>query len=422
MNARPEILRRLRVAAAAACVLGTLAAAPLIVRAQTTEEGIVGEIKEQIEEINDDVKKKREELEDLNLKAERFRSIIMEKKAEGADLEDQIALLENRSAKTQLDIDIARAEIRRLELEMTVLDGRMQEQEKRMAKERTLLGALSRRLYRAQFRKSAFDILLTKRTLSEFFDAIRQISELQSGVRQTLANVARLQAELGRERADREAKKLSLADTRLKLEVAKRELEDQRALKEAILIETKASELEYRYLLAELKREQNDADSEISYLEKVLRQKLDLADRLKGEDAVLSWPLVPARGLSTRFHDPEYPFRYVFEHPGIDIRAGQGTAVRASAAGVVARAKDSGMGYSYVMLIHNNEVSTVYGHLSRIAAREDSFVERGEIIGYSGGMPGTPGAGRMTTGPHLHFEARMRGIPIDPLRFLVSLQ
>lgn len=405
----------------AATLVASLALSAAVAHAQSTT-GLEEAVKVEIEDINGDVAKKRRELESLNQKAERFRALILEKKAEGADLEDQIALLENRAAKTQLDIDIAKSEIRRLELEMSVLESKISDQEKRMAKERELLGTLARKLYRAQFRKSAFDILLTKRSLSEFFDAVRQISQLQDGVRKTLAEVVSLKGQLADERRQREQKSLAIGESKRALEVAKRELEDQRALKEAILVETKSSELEYRYLLAELKREQNDADSEISYLEKVLREKLDLADRLKGEDAVLSWPLVPARGLSTRFHDPEYPFRYVFEHPGIDIRAGQGTAVRSSAAGVVARAKDAGMGYSYVMVIHNNDVSTVYGHLSRITVREDAFVERGEVIGYSGGMPGTPGAGRMTTGPHLHFESRMRGIPVDPLRFLVSVE
>ncbi|MEY4745364.1 MAG: hypothetical protein RL272_1309 [Candidatus Parcubacteria bacterium] len=420
MRPHHRILKRARALSAAIAICTALCAAPFAAAAQTAS--VADDVQGQIKDISDDVAKKRVRLQELNLKADKYRSVIQQKAAESADIEDQIALIENRTAKTQLDIDIADDEIRRLELEMTVLDGKISDQEKRMTQERALLGVLARKLYRAQYRRSVFDILLTKRTLSEFFDALRQISELQGGVRKTLDGVQLLRTQLAADRKQREDKKLSIDDERRHLEVAKRELDDQRSLKEAILIETKSSELEYRYLLAELKSEQNDADSEISYLEKTLRQKLDLADRLKGQDAVLSWPLVPARGISTQFHDPEYPFRYVFEHPGIDIRADQGTPVRAAAAGVVAHARDAGMGYSYVMLIHNNDISTVYGHLSKIVAKEDQFVERGEIVGYSGGMPGTPGAGRLTTGPHLHFESRLRGIPIDPLQFLVSVQ
>lgn len=410
-----NLMSRLLASAALAATLF----APLAVAAQ--DSGLEAEVKTQIEDLNKEVKQKKNAIEDLQGKAERYRAIIGEKKEESASLEDQIALLENRVAKTQLDIDIAKAEVKTLELEMSVIDEKVGTQERQMDKERRLLGALARKLYRAQFRKSAFEVLLSHGTLSEFFDSMHAVASLQGGVNKTLGRVTALRASLKDERVLRENKRLAVEERKRGLDVSKRELEDQRALKDTLLIETKASELEYRYLLAELKREQNQADSEISYLEKVLREKLDIADRLKGDDAVLSWPVVPTRGLSARFHDPDYPFRNVFEHPAVDIRAGQGTAVRAAAAGVIARAKDAGMGYSYVMIIHNNDVSTVYGHLLRITVKEDAFVERGEVVGYSGGLPGTPGAGRLTTGPHLHFETRMRGIPVDPLRFLVSL-
>src|SRR5688572_2358515 len=216
-------LKRFRIAAAAACLSASLGAImPFVARA---EDGVVTEIKVQIEDINGDVKRKREQLEDLNQKADRFRSLIQEKKMESMTLEDEIALLENRSAKTQLDIDIAKAEIRRLELEMTVLDVRMKEHEERMARERILLGGLARKLYRAQFRKSAFDVLLTRRTLAEFFDAIRQISELQSGVRRSLETVTGLRADLAHEKVMKDTKKLAVDDNKRRMEVARRELE-----------------------------------------------------------------------------------------------------------------------------------------------------------------------------------------------------
>lgn len=384
-------------------------------------ETVPADLSQQITTISSDVAQKRKALIDLNAKTEKYRSLIQSKHAESATLEDQIALAEDNLATLALSIQIAQDEIRQLGLEIRAVDAKMKDQAAKMAEDRRLLGGLARKLYRAKFNRSTFEILASHDSFSSFFDDIHEIITLEGGVHKTLKDVQTLQTALGEERRSQQAKQDAVAARERDLEVAKADLEDARTLKQVLLEQTQQSELDYRYRLGELKREQNDADSEITYLERVLRQKLDIADRIKSDGSVLTWPVTPMRGIATRFHDPGYPFRYIFEHPGLDIRAYQGTPVRAAGPGIVARAKNAGMGYSYVMLIHNNNVSTVYGHLSKITIKEDTFVERGEIIGYSGGMPGTPGAGSMTTGPHLHFETRVGGIPVDPMKYLASL-
>ena len=134
---------------------------------------------------------------------------------------------------------------------------------------------------------------------------------------------------------------------------------------------------------------------------------------------IFSWP-IPLNGITSKFHDPDYPYRsWIGEHSAIDLRAAQGTAIRAPASGYVARAKHGGLGYSYIMIIHNESFSTVYGHVSQIFVQEDEYVKRGTIIGRTGGLPGTLGAGRFSTGPHLHFEVRLDGIPVNPEDYLL---
>jgi murein DD-endopeptidase MepM/ murein hydrolase activator NlpD len=381
----------------------------------------LSELNEQIDDINEGVAKKKAEMQALNGKIDLYKDLISEKKAEAASLSDEIALIENRMAKEQLSIDIAREEIKSIELEIDLLDRQIGDNESKATKERKLLGSLARKLYRERAGRSSLEILFSNDSVSSFFDSLHATAKLQSAVNDSLKKVKALRDRLEEDKKSRETKRLDALDRKRQMEVSKLALDDQRSLKQSILIETKSSELQYRYLLADLKQEQSEADSEIMYLEKVLRQKTTLAERLKDDAAAtLSWPVVPTRGISAIFHDPDYPFRYIFEHPGIDVRVSQGTPIRAAASGVVARAKDAGMGYNYVMLIHSNDLATVYGHLSKISAKEDTFVERGEIIGYSGGMPGTPGAGRLTTGPHLHFETRLDGIPVNPTRYLVA--
>jgi murein DD-endopeptidase MepM/ murein hydrolase activator NlpD len=98
-------------------------------------------------------------------------------------------------------------------------------------------------------------------------------------------------------------------------------------------------------------------------------------------------------------------------HPGIDFRSPVGSKVPATAAGIVTRAGwDGGYG-KMVEIDHGNGYRTRYGHLSEVDVKVGEKVRLGQIIGKSGST------GR-STGPHLHYEIRHDGHPIDPVGFL----
>ena len=128
----------------------------------------------------------------------------------------------------------------------------------------------------------------------------------------------------------------------------------------------------------------------------------------------------PAYGrISAPFMDPGYQKFFGIPHRGMDIAIAQGSPVVSAADGVVFLTKNGGVdGYSYVLIGHRGGYATLYGHLTHIAVHAGQDVTAGEIIGASGGQPGTRGAGPTTTGPHLHFEVIKSGVNVDPMNVL----
>ena len=208
-----------------------------------------------------------------------------------------------------------------------------------------------------------------------------------------------------------------------KKELHKKEqaLELDRNSKTSLIAETRSTQSEFERILFELKQQQQATADDIGSIEAKLKDKLDAVDQaLARGDVLLNWPVDPSRGITAKFHDPSYPFRNLFQHPGTDVRASVGTSVRAAAGGYVAWNKTGRMYGNYTMIVHPGNIATVYAHLSKFLAKPDTYVERGDIIGLSGGMPGQPGAG-LSTGPHLHFEVRQNGVPVDAENFLPSV-
>jgi murein DD-endopeptidase MepM/ murein hydrolase activator NlpD len=126
---------------------------------------------------------------------------------------------------------------------------------------------------------------------------------------------------------------------------------------------------------------------------------------------------MPLHGWQTdRFGRRTDPFTgQPSRHYGVDIAATEGSAIRSATDGVVTQAGwDDGYGY-YVAVRAQLGYGYIYGHMSRVATRAGARVSTGQVLGYVGHTG-------HATGPHLHFEVRLNGVPQNPRNFLPGIR
>ncbi len=170
----------------------------------------------------------------------------------------------------------------------------------------------------------------------------------------------------------------------------------------------------HRKLVRMMHQSLDDLDTEIVAQTKDMT---DLTQYLKTQKSMMArTPSIwPTRGwISSRFGYRISPFTNKKEfHRGLDICTRIGSPIVAPADGIVSRVgKDYGYG-NIVTLSHNQGLKTRYAHLKKILVKKGQAVKRGQKIGLVGKT------GR-TTGPHLHYEVHLNGVPVNPLQYILN--
>lgn len=376
------------------------------------------QLNQEIRSLNQDIKASKGKLDSIEEKREEYTRRIRNIQKEKATLENQMAILDNRIAKTEIEIEALEMEVNKVSLEIKKVKIEIENKENEIENEKEKIANTLKLLYK-EGNATTLEILLLNDSLTDFLNKTRYLEDMNKEMGESLNKLKQYKRDLEMEEKSLEDKNEELLVLKSDLKNTKESLEDEKKNKIFILEATRNSESEYQSMLAQAKKEQEQAAMEIATLEKQVRASINKLEgkKLEFNDQGLIWP-VPNKGITAYFHDPDYPYRYLFEHPAIDIRAGQGTPIKAAASGYVAKVKIKGISYGYIMIVHGDGLSTVYGHTSKSYVKEEDYVVQGQTIGLSGGMPGTPGAGRLTTGPHLHFEVRSNGIPVNALEYL----
>lgn len=359
-------------------------------------------------------------------------------------IEDTVAIMQN----VLMQVAEKENQIAKLENEIKIKNIEVENQKKMLSEYLTVLYEQENSMDDTTEKNSAINIakmLLSDKPPEEALRELHYFTILEGTGHEIFDKLEKLVG-------DQETAKTLLENSRNKLEMLYRQLENQQstlamqqAAKAQLLEETKGQETIYQQLLDESQQEQAQALEDINSLRDNLQFIQDKIAKLGDKfnpadytgmfgaettnvyqymkdnpdgDFTPRWPVSPSRGISAYFHDESYRKAMGIPHEAIDIRALQSTPIHAPADGVVYKTRDNGYGYSYIILAHAGGFMTLYGHVSEIRVKEGEKIKEGQVIGLSGATPGTKGAGLLTTGPHLHFEVMKGGKHVDPLDYL----
>ncbi|MFS8885028.1 murein hydrolase activator EnvC family protein [Synechococcus sp. H70.2] len=284
----------------------------------------------------------------------------------------------------------------------------LQELEDRLRRQQRGTAARLRYLQR-QGAEHWWALLLTSRDLNEFFDRRHQLQLLIEADRQLIQELQAMAKEVEQQRIALEAQRNEISLILQELAAQKNQLQQQAAAQEQLMSRLAKERAAYEAAQRRLEADSQQLTRLIQYLLAQQARQRRGRDPFQGRGRLLPPVHGPiTSGFGWRVH-PIYGSRRF--HTGIDFGVPIGTPVRAAERGTVLYAGWYG-GYGYTVIInHGGGITTLYAHNSRITVEVGQEIQRGQVVAASGSTG-------LSTGPHVHFEVRVNGQPVDPRRYL----
>jgi murein DD-endopeptidase MepM/ murein hydrolase activator NlpD len=336
---------------------------------------------------------------------------------EGQTLGTAVKSLDATRRKLAADISVTQSKINSTDLTIQSLENTVSKKEQQIMTHRQALANTLSALHEYDSRPLILSLLASAQ-LSDLWRDRSQLEGLNNRLEEEIDTLRETRKVLNQEKAEKEKVKEEQLSLKGQLSGQKSVVEENKKAKERLLAETKSKEAEYQKLLAENIANQKQFEEDLFRLESELRITLDPSLIPEPRPGLLSWPLANVV-VTQKFGNTAFARSGAYNgrgHNGIDFRASMGTAVKTVLSGTI-----EGMGNTdemnaqlrrerkpicgsygrWILIRHNNGLTSVYAHLSASIVRVGQEVKTGEVIGYSGGQPGVNGSG-YSTGPHLH--------------------
>lgn len=372
------------------------------------------------EELKSSIEQKSKELEDINRQIQENQQKLETVQGEKKTLQKEVSSVQNQLKQIDLGIKLSEVNIEKLELEIDSLQYNISDSEKQIIQKREAIIEILRELQQKE-NESPLVAFLKNKTLSDGVFEAQTLADLNSNLSFEIDNLSEAKNDLSvaldkttDKKQEREVENFTLKNKKTIADEIKKE-------KQSLLEQTKNQEKNYQKQLSELEKQQLAISDEIGELEDELRRTFDPSLLPSKRPGILAWPikLVKDGGIGRiTQHQGEKSYLYRGKpHNGLDIGAPMGTPIFAADDGIVEAVDNNDKNYyrkyqygKYVLIKHNNNMATLYAHLSKYVVSEGNNVKRGDLIGYSGNTG-------YSTGPHLHLgvywapSIQMKSIP-----------
>jgi len=348
------------------------------------------------DQLKQSIDSKLQELQKINAEIAQTEADLKKTQTQQRSLSQELKSLGYNISQINLNIRSTVINIDKLSLELEALRYEISDAESQIEIKRTTIIRLLRELQEKD-RESFLALVLRNKSLADGFSEMQTISDLNSGLSDEVQDLSLLKKSLDIKFQDRTSKKNRLQSENQNLSNRKNILDDQKNTRSNLLAQTKNQEKLYQQELTTLEKKQQAISDDIEKIEDELRRTFDSTLLPIKRPGVLGMPLNSLR-ITQKFGEVSYLYRGK-PHNGMDFGATFGTEIFASADGVVFAVGDNGR-YQYgkhILIQHDNNLMTLYAHLSKAIVAKGSVVKKGDLIGYSGNTGYTIGRG------HLHF-------------------
>lgn len=303
--------------------------------------------------------------------------------------------------QTDLGIKSSELTIEKLELEIASLQYDIADAQAKTTFKKSAIEDLLR-ILQERDKESLLLSLLKNKTIGELALEAQSLSSFNANLSGEVVELKNTQAKLVDTLKSRADKRSAVQHENQALKIKKGSLDDQKQERQNLLSQTKNQEKLYQQQISELEKKQSAISSDIESIETELRSKIDPSLLPQKRPGVLAMPTngILSQNFGATAFARQGGYRGKF-HNGIDIAAPIGTPVYAAEDGVVVKSGNQdlycrkGAYGKYIVISHENNLVTLYGHLSFIGVNDGQAVKRGEFIGYVGKTG-------YATGPHLH--------------------